>query len=45
MKNKDQVESVQSVAAVENQEVLILDESGYDIEWFLCRCPVKTWVE
>ncbi len=26
------------------QEVVILDAEGYDIEWFLCRCPDKTWV-
>lgn len=25
-----------------NQEVVILDEKGYDITEFLCRCPNKT---
>lgn len=25
------------------EEILIIDETGYDIEWFLCYCPDKNW--
>lgn len=28
-----------------NAEVVIIEENGYDIENFLCRCPVKSWEE
>jgi hypothetical protein len=32
-------------AAEKDQEILIVDETGYDISWFLCTCPTKEWVE
>jgi hypothetical protein len=25
----------------EEQDILILDENGYDLEQFLCKCPGK----
>ena len=26
---------------VKEQDILILDENGYDLEQFLCKCPSK----
>ena len=39
MEKRIDKESVRTGA--EEQDILILDENGYDLEQFLCKCPGK----